>query len=128
MFPLCASFLGVGTNAVTHLFFQAPFRVSQKDSLVRILSSLEASVAQRGPFGGGRAVSGDSDCYLRGVPVEELPCTVQGCVVVAAQCPLGTSSVPAQSPAWTLRLELFLVHPHVLSSVSPPCTTCWASH
>lgn len=72
-------------------------------------------------------MSGDPDCYLRGVAVEELPFTVQRCVVVAAPCPLGTSSMPARSPAWTLKLGLFLVHTHVLSCVPNvalvgPCT------
>lgn len=119
-------FSGWALNTVTHLFFQVPFRVSQKGSLVRSLSSLEAA-AQRGPFGGRRAVSGEPDCCLCGVAVEELPCTVQGCAVVAAPCPLGTSSMPVRSPAWTLRLGLFLVHTHVLSCVPNvalvgPCT------
>lgn len=44
---------------------------------------------------------------LHGVTLEELSCTVQGCVVTAAQHPCWTRFLPAWSQSWIPRLELF---------------------
>lgn len=110
----------LGTNAVTHFFIFTPKSsktlISKDSELCRGVCSPKRSFQRRGSNERCTQIV-ISDSYM--VSLEELPCTVQGRVVIAAQCPLGTSSTPARSPAWTLRLEPFLGHAHVLSFVFP---------